>query len=81
MRSRTDTGKALLALGRPPMRSCWRLRSPASPLPAHLGEVVALEVVYGGNGVAALERALISHGLAAGDVREHRWRPGRPNGC
>lgn len=51
------------------MRSCWRLRSPASPLSAHLGEVVALKVVYGGNGVAALERALISRGLVAGDVR------------
>lgn len=71
VRARTATEKAFLALG-PVAEAFLRAAAAAGQtrLPAHLGEIVALEAAHGRDVlVAALERALTFRRFTADDVR------------
>ena len=71
VRARTGTEKAFLALG-PVAEAFLRAAAAAgqSRLPAHLGDIVALEAAHGRDAlVAALQRALTFRRFTADDVR------------
>jgi hypothetical protein len=71
VRPRTATEKAFLALG-PPAEAFLRAAAAAGQtrLPAHLGDIVALEAAHGRDlVVAALERALLFRRFTSDDVR------------